>query len=398
MPWYEYEGLTPGGTAIVGRLEAVDRQQAVDDLAGMQVDVRELAEAKAPSEKSAGLTEDDLIFFNEQVASLAQAGIALDEGLVQLARDISSRSLRQWVQALVDDLRRGIPIDQAIAARERGLPILYSRVIRAGIDSGQLAATLLNLNHHLRLIGTTRRILWELTTYPLIVAVLALTIISGVFLFVVPHFGDIIQDFDTELPYLTVLVIGIAQDYPMIMLVGAVTLAAIITIWNLLKFGWRGRRIREKIVFMIPVIGRVHLMSLIARFLRSVATSVTSGITLPQALRLGAGATGSPSLIGDADYLAKEVEQGQSIFVANQSARIIPPLFGYCVQVAVGREELPSAIGKLARSYENRAVHAQSMMQAILGPMLIIILGSIILFVIVGLFLPLVTLLNALTG
>ncbi|UCD28231.1 MAG: type II secretion system F family protein, partial [Planctomycetota bacterium] len=199
MPWFEYEGLTPGGTAIAGRVEASDRQRAEEELAEMQVEVRELQQAAAPPERAAGLTEDDLIFFNEQMASLADAGIALDEGLAQLARDITSPRLRRWLEGLVTDLRSGVSIDQAIAARERGLPILYSRVIRAGIDSGQLAATLLNLNHHLRMVGKTRRILWEVMTYPLIIGILALTIVSGFMMLVVARFEEIFYDFDTQL-------------------------------------------------------------------------------------------------------------------------------------------------------------------------------------------------------
>ena len=84
MPWFEYEGLTQGGTAIVGRVEAATGELAREDLARMGVDLRGLAQASRPTERMAGLGEDDLIFFNEQLASLAQAGIALDEGLAQL--------------------------------------------------------------------------------------------------------------------------------------------------------------------------------------------------------------------------------------------------------------------------------------------------------------------------
>ncbi|UCD27540.1 MAG: type II secretion system F family protein, partial [Planctomycetota bacterium] len=246
--------------------------------------------------------------------------------------------------------------------------------------------------------GNTRRILWEVMTYPLIIGILALTIVSGFMMLVVAQFEEIFYDWGTQLPYLTVLLINISHHYPLILLIAVSILAAVIITWYLLKFSILGRRIRESIVLMIPVIGRVHRTSLIARFLRSVSTSVATGIQLPQAMRLGADATGSTLLINDAEYLASEVEQGQSIFVANQSARIVPPLFGYCVQVAVGREELPSTIGKLARSYENRAIHTQAMLRVILAPVLIIILGGFMFFGIGGMFLPLVSLVNAVSG
>jgi len=398
MPWFEYDGLTVGGTAIAGRIEAIDPDRARKELAHMQIDVREVRAAEPPSRKTAVLTEDDLVFFNEQLASLAEAGIALDEGLAQLARDLSSSRLRTRIEGLVEDIRRGVPIDQAIAAREAGLPLLYSRVIRAGIESGELPATLLNLNQHLRLTGTTRRMLWELVSYPVLVLVIAVAISSVFFGFMVPHFKDIFKDFGTALPGLTVLILEISDRFWVILIILAAVLAGLTLIWRMLRFSAAGLAWRESILLGLPVVGRVYRASVVARFLRAVATSVATGIPLPQAMRLGSGATGSTLLTQDAERLAGEVEQGRSIFVANQSARLIPPLFGFCVQVAAGRDALPVAVGQLARSYENRAVHTQAMLRVLLFPALIILVGAFLGIGIVAMFLPLVTLINAVSG
>lgn len=397
MPCFEYEGLTPGGTAIRGQLEAADHDQAARDLALMQIEVRDLQQTAKPL-SPARLSADDLIFFNEQLASLAQAGIALDEGLAQLARDLESSNLKRWINDLVLDLRRGIPLEQAVAARQQGLPVLYSQVIRAGVDSGELPATLLNLNQHLRLAGDARRLFWELASYPLLVAVLALTILSGFFLFVVPHFVDIFRDFGTALPGLTVLMINVSYVYPQILLILGAVLLGLAALWRLLHFSTAGRVLRERLLLRLPLIGPLTRSSLVARFLRMIATAVTTGITLPQAIRLSAQATGSNLLIHDADRLAAEVERGQSVFVAGQSARIIPPLFGFCAQVAVGREGLPVAMAQLARAYENRSLHALAMIRVFLFPALILILGVFMMFAIAGMFLPLVSLVNCVSG
>ncbi len=402
MPWFEYEGLTQGGTAIAGRIEASSAEQAREDLLRMQIDIRELSQAGPPARRTAGLREDDLIFFNEQLASLAEAGIALDEGLAQLARDISSPRLRRWIEGLVEDLRRGVPIDQAIASREAGLPVLYSRVIRAGIQSGELPATLLNLNQHLRITGNTRRMLWELASYPLLVGLLALTVVSILLIYVIPQFKDMYADFGTMLPMSTQFLLDVADWFthgrpPGWVIVWSLPVVVAV-IWHLLRYSRGGAAFREKLVFIIPVVGHIHRASLIARFLRSVATAVDTGIPLPQAMRLSADATGSGLLSRDAEMLASEVERGHSIFVANQSARVIPSLFGFCVQVATGREALPSAIAKLSGSYENRALHNQAMLRVLLFPGLILLLGGVLGFVIVSLFLPLVYLINAVSG
>ena len=148
----------------------------------------------------------------------------------------------------------------------------------------------------------------------------------------------------------------------------------------------------------MPIIGRVYRASLIARFLRAVSTAVVTGIPLPQAMRLGAGATGSVLLVHDAEYLASEVEAGQSIFVANQSTRLIPSLFGFAVQVAASREALPQAIAQLAGSYETRATHNHNMVRSFLYPVAVLLLGGCVGFIITALFLPLVTLINCVSS
>lgn len=395
MAWYEYEGLTPGGTAIAGRLEASDSSEAAAQLDRMQIEVRELAQASPPRKRLVTLSEDDLIFFNDQLASMAAAGIALDEGLAQLARDLDSSQLRRWVTELVEDLRRGVPLDQAVAVREAGLPVLYSRVLRAGIESGDLGATLLNLNQHLRLMGNTRRILWEVASYPLAVLTLAMLVMSLFFVFVVPQFRGIFREFDTELPAMTLFLLRVADEFVVIGSVAGGVAIAVGVAWHLLRYSAAGRGLRESMVMAIPVVGQVVRASLLARFLRAVATAVATGVPLPQALRLGAQATGSPCLIVDAERLASAVEQGGSIFVAAQSGRLIPPLFGFCVQTAVGRDALPTAIAQLAHSYESRAIHTQSALRAVMPPVLVIWVGSLLFCGVTAMFLPFVKLINS---
>ena len=398
MPWFEYKGLTPGGTLVAGRLEAAGHDVATEELKRMQVSVRELNAAAAPARETARLTGEDLIFFNEQLASLADAGIALDEGLAQLARDVESPTLRKWIEGIVADLRSGRTLEQAIAEREQGLPILYSQVVRAGVQSGELASTLLNLNQHLRLTGNTRRIIWETASYPLTVLALALAIVCLMFMFVIPQFASIYRDFDTQLPAITEAVLHMVYDFPQIVTLLIVVVVGAVLVWHVLRLSKRGRSLREKCVFSLPIVGQIYRSSLIARFLRAVSTSIATGIALPEALRLGAGATGSTTLIDDAEFLAGEVERGESVFVANQSARTIPPLFGFCVQTAVSRNALPEALAKLAHAYEQRAVHNQSMMRTLLFPLIIVALGGFVGLVIIALFLPLVSLIQCMSG
>ncbi len=398
MPWFDYNVLTPGGTVMTGRLEAVAHDAALAQLQAMSLQVRELTEAQAPPRTVTRISADDLAFFNEQLASMAQAGMALDDGLAQLARDIESPALRKWIEALVADLRRGVPLEQAVADHEQGLPLLYSRVIRAGVQTGDLPATLMNLNQHLHFTATTRRLLWETLSYPLVVIVMALGIVTLFFGFLMPQFKEVFAEFDSELPALTQGLLLISDH------VGAVGLVLLALIAAGVGFGFAsryfagGRALREHVLDLIPVVGRVHRASLLARFCRSVATAVGSGLGLAESLRLGAGATGSPSLIRDAEHMAGQVERGHSALSAAETTPHIPALFGYCVQVSGMRGALPAALAKLAHAYESRARHVQTMLRILLMPITILLLGAIVGLGIAGMFLPLLSLIQSMTG
>ncbi len=398
MPWFEYEGQCPNGTAIRGRIEAEDHDSASEMLTRtMHLTVTDVRQAKAPPPPSP-ISEDDLIFFNEQLASLASAGMALDEGLEQLARDVHSKRLRRFIEDIVSDLREGQSLDEAIARHESRLPVLYSRVIRAGVKGGDLAATLLSLNQHMRLMGQTRHVLWETLSYPLFVLFGTFALMAFFFLDLVPQFKEIYSDFGAHLPGPTLLMLEISDSFPQILLGTIIVVVGLFVLWQLLRTTQSGRIFREGVFCRVPMIGRLYEASLISRFVRSVATSVQVGISLPEALKLAGGVTGSPRLVAESELVAEEVERGQPIFQATQICAMIPAIFGYTVQVAVGRDALPASLNQLAESYEARALHYHSLLRVVLFPVLVAFVGAVIAFGVIGLWLPLVTLINSVSG
>jgi type IV pilus assembly protein PilC len=261
-----------------------------------------------------------------------------------------------------------------------------------------LSATLLNLNQHLRLIGNTRRILWETASYPIVVALLALAVVAFFFTFLMPRFEEIYTDFNARLPALTVLVLAIGRDFPSVLTAVVVVVVLFMAIWRLLRRTHGGRVTRESLTLKVPLLGRIYRASIIAGFLRSVSTAIGTGISLPRAVRLSCEATGSPLLLEDGRRLAGELERGESAFNAVRSALVIPPLFGYCVQAAASRADLPAALAKLAHAYEARAFHVQSLLRAFVLPFFIILLGGFLGLAIIGVFLPLVSLVDSVSG
>ncbi len=404
MPFYEYEGQCPGGTAIEGTIEAVDLDAAMAALDKMQVQAVQVTQSRPPTPKRT-VGYDDFIFFNEQLASLASTGSALDRGLREVATDIRSRRLRHRVEAIADEVEKGTPLDEAVAAQESGLPVLYSRVIRAGIRAGDLSAALLNLSQHLRFIAESRRIALESLSYPVVVLLLALGVCSGVILWLIPEFESVVVDFGSDgygafrLPLLTAGTFAFARVYPfllgMVCVIGVIALAY----WLLCGSTAAGRLRRERMLLVTPIVGRLLRVSLVARFLRSVSLAVASGIPLPEVLRVAAASVGSPVLGREADAMAGDLDRGESAGEAGRNhGRLIPALFGYVVDTAVERNMLPQALTELARTYEMRAAHYQSLLRTWLMPLALLVVAAAVGLIIVAMYLPLVAAIRSMTS
>jgi type IV pilus assembly protein PilC len=344
------------------------------------------------------LASGDFIFFNEQLASLANASICLDEGLRQLGQDVHSRRLRSVLAAMADDIEKGRSLPEALDRHASQMPPFYSRVVRAGVQSGQLPATLLNLSNHLRLVAETRRLLAEALTYPAIVLILAFGLFSGVIMFVVPQFAETFDDFGVRLPMLTTMMIALSQALPKILLVGLILLLALWLGLAGLGHSAAGLLWRERLVLRIPLVGMLIRNSLQARFLRSMAFAVDAAVPLPEAIRLSGESTGSPALMRDAERAAAQLEKGVPVEQSCQQARILPAMFGYFASLKGDAASLRDGLIQLAGACETRAAHSQSMLRGWTAPLAVIGVGIAIGLLIVALFMPLVQLVQSVSG
>lgn len=393
----EYSGQLEGGVAVAGTIESASMLEARTRLTQMGVQVLELVESEHPAPRRR-LGIEDFRFFNDQLRSLSDAGMALEPGLQRLARDVHSPQLRTLLVELAADLSRGVPLDEAVTARRGQFPPFYAEVIAAGVRSGQLSGALYNLNTHMDLVGRTRRLIWEALGYPLVTLGFALTLLTVFFLLVLPGFREMYDDFGTRLPTLTEWMLSLGRVWMKLLAVfGVVLLVGSVGLTSLRRTK-EGARLLERIGLRFPLIGAVAQASILARFSRSAALLAGAGHPMPAILRLAAGATGSPLLSSEAERCAAAVEHGSSIATATQSTRLLPAIFGYVSEVAGARGELAGALADLGRTYGDQAERRLFSMRVFLLPVVTVIVGVVLACCVLALFLPLVSLLGSLTG
>jgi len=247
-------------------------------------------------------------------------------------------------------------------------------------------------------VAETRRLITEALTYPAIVLLLAFGLLCTVIMVVVPQFAEGIKDFGISLPGMTVAMMALADSMPEFLTGLGIAAVGIAILLIILRSTPHGRLVREHIMLAIPVFGPLIRNSLRARFLRAMAFAVDSGIPLPEAMRLSAGATASPLLSQEADRVASQVEGGRAIYEACQGARLIPEMFGYVVETGSNGGNLRDALVQLSKAYESHAAHSQSLLRGWLTPVAVVGVGMVIGMLILALFLPLVQLVQSVSG
>jgi len=399
MATFEYNALTSAGRLMKGTIEAGTREEAGELLKQMQLTVNFVEKAKAERPRTA-IGRNEFMLFNQQLASLAKAGIPLERGLRELANDVGSKSMRKLIDAIASELEAGAGIEKAFEKRQKAFPPLYGRILKAGVETGRLSEMLTSLNRHLELANQTRRIIFEAMGYPAVVLVLGAIVVTAIFLIIIPQFGPILAEMTggKQLPALTRLFLNMAENVGPFWITVGLLIAAIIFVFTTLSSFSAGRRLKESIFMKIPVIGMVYRSSVLSRMAEAMAMMVAAGCDMPACLRLASGTSGSEKLVLESETLARQVEQGANILEAGHLCKMIPRLFLYSIQLGTQRNELQDNLYSLGQMYAQQARCGQARLQAVLLPIMLIVVGGILAMAILSMFLPMIQIITTLSA
>lgn len=392
MALFEYNALTDSSRLMRGTIEAADAEQAQQMLLGMNLTIQEISKVQSKSApRAVGINE--FLLFNQQLASVTKASIPLEKGLRNLAADAQSPTMRKLLADIAGELEAGVPIEQAIEKRQRHFPPLYGMLLSAGMRTGRLSEMLTCLNRHLEIVQRTRRIIIESITYPMVVLILAACIITFMFIFIIPTFGEVLSDMTdgkVGLPVLTRTILTLSHYIIHIWIGIAVVVLGAIFIWCGLSATAGGRRTKETLIQTIPVLGRIYRNGILARLCEALGQLVDSGCPLPEGIRLAAQATGSEKVILDSARLTEQLEKGVPVVEAGAVCRSLPQILLYSVQLGCQRNSLKDNLMELSRMYAQQAFGMQARLQTMLLPLMIVGIGMIVGTLVLAMFLPLI--------
>ncbi len=349
-----------------------------------------------PFYNSIGLS--DLLLFTKYFATLTKAGIPVLRSLGTLARQMSVWRFRQMVWQMREDVEGGIPLNMSFRKNEDVFGLLYINLIRVGEESGRMFMVLDRLSGLLERQIKLRRKVFAAMTYPAIITVVAAGVVAFLMLVVIPQFANLFQQFGQELPWPTQVVINtssfIAQN---ILNLIAGFLIFLLAIYQVNQTP-AGKYFFDSWKLKVPLFGSLTQKYNIAIFARNLATLFQSGITIITGMKIAIEAVDNRVIAEALEKVVNDVEGGVPIAKALEKVDIMPELSTQMIEVGEESGNLDEMLEKVADFYEDEINFLIDQMTAMVEPAFIVVLGSIVGFIVVAMYLPIFRMAKVVTG
>jgi len=397
---FSYTALDGRGQKTSGNLAAQSRSAALDELfrKGLTpVAVQEQAAAPAPAPPAGArarrVSQASVEAFTRELANLLAAGVPLSRALHVLAREASHAAARRQWAAIHDDVVGGTPLADALARWPRSFGAVHVAMVRAGETGGFLDTVLGQIaDFRSRERDLKSRVKGALV-YPVLLAVLAAGVLVFLLTYFIPRFSAIFAEFGAALPALTRVVIaasGAVSRYGLALLIAA-ALAALILRRALRSAG--GRRVAERALLRLPLVGRVLARFALLRFCRMLGALLRAGVPLVSALRVAREALGNQTLADTVSSAIDEVQRGAPLARSLGAGSVLfPPSVIEMVAVAEESGRLDVELLRLAGVYETELDRQLRMLVTLAEPALLFLVAGVVGVVVIGMLLPVFTL------
>lgn len=400
MARFKYVARDAMGNKVEDEITAKSQAAAMQQLKKSRLTVLTINEAKGslfnlsfgkpkPRAKSA-----DLVIFTRQFSTMVEAGLPVVEILDILLEQTDDAGFKMVVTEVRSEVRGGSDLSTAMGRFPKVFSPLYVNLIKAGEASGDLDIILKRLAVYLEKNATLRRKIISAMTYPTVSLALIMCITIFLLVFIVPMFQDIFDKLGAELPLPTRIVMAISNT---IMerwyLVMAVMIGIGVFIWFANKSP-RGRYIWDSIKLKAPVFGELFQKVALSRFSRTFSTMLRSGVPMLGSLEIVASTAGN-GVVEEAVMASREaVRQGESLAAPLSESPVFPPMVVRMISVGERTGALESLLEKVADFYDEQVDAAVETLTSIIEPVMIGVMGVIVGFIVIALFLPILELQN----
>ena len=394
MGAYVFKAIDLAGTRAGGEVEAESKQAVADQLKSRGLIVLDVTDKHASREIELSFLKRvkaaELAVFSRQLSTMISSGMSILRALYVLEEQTESKMLKETIVAVRKDVEAGLSLSDAMARHPKVFSTLFVAMTQAGEAGGVLEGALLRVADQLEKDASLKRQIKSAMVYPVLVVVVAVGIMLALCAFLIPVFINVFKEFGGELPAITkvsVLASEIVTGYYWAMFL--VTGAVVFTFIKWKKTTW-GRKQWDHFRLHIPMkIGTIVQEVAVARWSRTLASLTSAGVPLLLALDI-TGRTGGNVAIEEAMAgVIDSVKRGGTIAAPLAQAPIFPMMVTHMVGVGEETGALDAMLDKVAEFYEDRVDASVKALTSIMEPIMIIVIGSLVGFIVISMYLPL---------
>jgi type IV pilus assembly protein PilC len=421
MAVFQFEALNASGQEVKDEVEAPTKEEAVAKVRGLGYFPTKVAEKagkkkvarreKGPGpakRKAAGtgfgwVSTKQLTAFTRQLSTLQDAGLPVLRSLRILEQQQKPGMLRNVIKQVGEDVEGGATLSEAMARHPKAFNRLYSNMVAAGEAGGVLDVILQRLADFLEKAQKLKRKVIGAMIYPAVVLTIATGITLAIIIFLVPKFATIFLDFGVEeMPWMTQVLIDISawllHGSPPGWVVILLAPVIVALVYRLVRQARIGRYVVDTIKIKTPIMGQIVSKSGIARFTRTLGTLISAGVPILEALTITRETTGNEVYGGMLRKVHDSIREGDSFANPLRASKCVDSIVVNMVDVGEETGELDKMLYKVADNYEDEVDTLVSSLVSMLEPVMVVILGGIVGFIVISLYMPMISLIQTMTS
>lgn len=366
----------------------------------------QIAPVSIHEKKSAGfnisfgrrVSQSEIAIFTRQFSVMLDAGLPLVQCLDGIGQQQQNEAFKSVLEQVRNDVEAGTTLSEAMSRHPKVFDALYTNMIAAGESGGILDTILQRLAIFIDKIVKLKRAVRSAMIYPSVILTIAVGVVAIILWKVIPVFRTLFEGFNVELPLLTRVVIGASnflQSYFLLLIAfGAIGAFGLRSYYKTEK----GRFSVDAFLLRVPILGDILRKIGVARFTRTLATLLSSGVPILEGLDITAKTSGNAILENVVRQLRRSIEEGKTISEPMRLSKFFPAMVTQMVSVGETTGELDTMLTKVADYYEEEVDVVVANLLTILEPVMLVVLGVIVGGIVIAMYMPLFKLITVLSG
>jgi type IV pilus assembly protein PilC len=394
MSTFAFKAIDIRGREAKGTVDAESKQAVADQLKQRGLIVLDISD-KAGSKEiklpwADKIKTGDITVMTRQLATMVSSGMTILRALYVLEGQTESKPLRETLTRVRKDVEAGLPFSDALERNPKVFNPLYVAMVRAGETGGVLESALMRTADQLEADESLRRQVKSAMVYPAVIMTFAFTVLIALVVFLVPIFEGVFDQFGGELPLITKWTVALSDALVGRWYVFIAIAVGVVTVFRRWKKSEGGRKQWDTLRLKIPFkIGDIVQKVSLARWSRTLSALTTAGVPLMQALEITGKTAGNWQVEKAMSEVISSVRSGGTIAAPLKESPIFPSMVTHMIGVGEETGALDTMLDKVADFYEDQVAAAVKALTSILEPVMIVLVGGIVGFIIIAMYMPL---------